>query len=74
MEGGRVIGATNREGADAAQRPVDMPDLRKTIFPPVGIDPETEYEVEARPATYGHPGDPRADVTSLSGRARRMSR
>jgi uncharacterized protein (DUF1501 family) len=56
IEGGRVVGRTDRDGMDIADRPVTIDDLFTTIYEAVGVDPDTEYEVQSRPVTYGNYG------------------
>ena len=58
IQGGRLVGQTDRDGMDIAKRPVTIADLYTTIYTALGIDPETEYEVQTRPVTYGGYGRP----------------
>lgn len=40
VQGGRVVGATDRDGIEVADRPVRIPDLLATVYACLGIDPE----------------------------------
>jgi hypothetical protein len=39
IQGGRVIGATDKDGVEVKERPVTVPDLFATIYSAVGVDP-----------------------------------
>lgn len=43
IEGGQIIGASDRLGAFPASRPVHPPDLAATIFHFLGVDPASEF-------------------------------
>jgi hypothetical protein len=43
VRGGQVIGATDKDGVDVSDRPVDVPDLFATFCKVLGIDPDGEY-------------------------------
>jgi hypothetical protein len=51
MRTGQVIGATNRLGEYAQQRPVSFPDVFATLYQNVGIDPRTSTveDLQGRP-------------------------
>ena len=44
MRGGRVIGATDKEGVEVVERPVTVPDLFCTFCEALGINPRTENQ------------------------------
>jgi hypothetical protein len=44
IQGGRVIGATDRDGAEVAERPVTVPDLFCSFCKALGINPRKENE------------------------------
>jgi hypothetical protein len=44
VKGGRVIGATDKQGVEVAERPVTVPDLFCTFCQALGIDPRSESE------------------------------
>jgi len=44
VRGGQVIGATNADGSDVADRPVTVPDLFCTFCRALGIDPRFENQ------------------------------
>jgi hypothetical protein len=44
VHGGRVIGATDKEGVEVAERPVSVPDLFCTFCKALGIDPRVENQ------------------------------
>jgi hypothetical protein len=53
VPGGRVIGRTNEDGTDVAERPVSPAELTATIYSLMGIDPSrTVYTPEGRPMRY----------------------
>jgi hypothetical protein len=39
IQGGRVIGASDADGVEVAERPVRIPELLATIYTCLGIDP-----------------------------------
>jgi uncharacterized protein (DUF1501 family) len=41
VRGGRVYGASDKIGADPAEKPVSPPDLTATVYHALGMDPET---------------------------------
>jgi hypothetical protein len=50
VQGGRIIGATDKEGAFVTDRPVRPADVAWTIYDAVGIDPRTELRMpDGRP-------------------------
>ncbi len=59
IQGGRVIGATDAEGREPAERPVSVPDLFATLYRACGIDPGTTLETDAgRPIRLVDKGAP----------------
>jgi uncharacterized protein (DUF1501 family) len=44
VRGGRVVGATDKEGVEVAERPVTVPDLFCTFCKALGIDPRFENQ------------------------------
>lgn len=58
LEGGRVVGRTDRDGMEIVDRPVSVADLFTTIYDALDVDPEKEYEVRSRPVAYGGYGRP----------------
>lgn len=44
IQGGRVVGATDADGAEIADRPVDVSNLFATLYKSVGISPMTELQ------------------------------
>jgi hypothetical protein len=43
IQGGRIVGATNRLGESPADRPVEPCDLHATMYHVLGIDPTTHF-------------------------------
>ncbi|MEO1996601.1 MAG: DUF1501 domain-containing protein, partial [Planctomycetaceae bacterium] len=41
VQGGQVIGATDRQGAEVAERPITPADMTATIVNTLGVDPRT---------------------------------
>lgn len=58
IQGGRVIGETDKDGMEIANRPVTVPDFFATIYKCLGIDPEKKYAVEGRKVKYAYNGKP----------------
>jgi len=56
VEGGRVVGRTDRLGMEIVSRPVTPEDLFTTIYHTLGIDPDDEYVTEERSVRYGGSG------------------
>ncbi len=44
VKGGRVVGATDRQGVEVVERPVTVPDLFCTFCRALGLDPRSETE------------------------------
>ena len=44
IQGGQVVGKTNRDGTAVEDRPLDVPDLLATFYTVLGIPLETSYE------------------------------
>ncbi len=51
MRTGQVIGATDRIGADVAERPVKFQEIFATLYHNIGIDlnPATVQDIQGRP-------------------------
>lgn len=59
VQGGKVIGATDRTGAQVTDRPVKPADVAATVFAAVGIDPRKElYAPDGRPIAILAEGEP----------------
>ena len=43
IKGGRVVGATDKDGIDIVDRPVSVPEVMATMAQAMGIDPTTQY-------------------------------
>jgi hypothetical protein len=52
LKQGVVVGATNQDGTDLADRPVTIHDLFCTFYKALGIDPHHELEFEGRPIPF----------------------
>jgi hypothetical protein len=49
IKGGQVIGSTNANGTEVSDRALTIPDLYRTWYPALGIDPDGEFEVDDQP-------------------------
>src|SRR5262249_55185389 len=49
IKGGQVIGSTNKDGTDIADRPVLVPDLYRTWYQSLGINPDKKLYVAGQP-------------------------
>ncbi len=58
IQGGRVIGETDRDGMEIRRRPVNVQSLFATIYSSLGIDPEKRYVVNGRKVRYSYNGKP----------------
>jgi hypothetical protein len=59
IQGGRVIGETDKDGVDVKERPVTVPDLFATIYSAVGVDPKKkQVSPLGRPIAYSDNGVP----------------
>lgn len=58
IQGGRVIGATDKLGMDIASRPVAVEDFFATAYHALGIDPAEKYTVSGRKVKYAYGGKP----------------
>lgn len=56
LQGGRVIGATDKDGMDIASRPVEVEDLFATLYHALGIDPNKQYVLSSRKVRYSDSG------------------
>jgi uncharacterized protein (DUF1501 family) len=52
IQGGVVYGATDEDGYEVAEHPVDQRNLFATIFTALGIDPYAEYELPGLPTFH----------------------
>lgn len=59
---GRVIGASDRIGAEPRDRPVSVPDFVATVYHALGLDPRAEFVTQGRPMKMLPEGSP---VTEL---------
>jgi hypothetical protein len=63
IEGGQIIGASDRLGAFPAERPITPPDLAATIFHLLGIDPSGEFmDPIGRPRRITDNGQPMKEI------------
>ncbi len=58
VQGGRVIGSTDRDGMDIRSRPVTVQNFFATIYQSLGIDPDKRYIVNGRKVQYSYNGKP----------------
>ncbi len=64
VNGGTVYGATDKDGVDVADKPVDQRRLFATIFQALGIDPHVEYDLPGLP-TFHRVEDESAPIAEL---------
>ena len=58
VQGGRIIGSTNRLGEAPKDRPVTCADLHHTIFHSLGVDPNHSFlNHQGRPVNALEPGE-----------------
>ncbi len=63
VKGGRVVGATDRQGVEVVERPVTVPDLFCTFCQALGLDPRSETESNVgRPIKIVEHGKPVQEV------------
>jgi hypothetical protein len=63
VKGGRVIGATDKQGVEVVERPVTVPDLFCTFCQALGLDPRSETESNVgRPIKIVEHGKPVREV------------
>ncbi len=58
IQGGRVIGETDKDGMEIRNRPVLVQDYFATVFRALGIDPEKKYVLSGRKVKYAYNGKP----------------
>jgi Protein of unknown function (DUF1501) len=58
IQGGRVIGKTDRHASEPTERPVTIEDLGATIYKALGIDYTQNYHANGRPITIIKDGNP----------------
>lgn len=58
IQGGRVIGETDKAGCEIRNRPVPVQDYFATIYKALGLDPEKKYLVNQRKVKYAYNGKP----------------
>ncbi len=59
VQGGRVVGATDKDGVDVKERPVSIGDLMATVYSCVGVDVKKEiYSPLGRPLKFVDNGAP----------------
>ena len=64
MQGGAVIGATDKIASDPIERPVSVEDLAATVYEALGIDRNKLYMAEDRPVKINAEGEPVAELWS----------
>jgi uncharacterized protein (DUF1501 family) len=65
IQGGRVIGSTDRDGVEVKDRPVTVPDLFATIYQLMGVDPKKKLiSPLGRPLTLSDNGVPVPELLS----------
>jgi uncharacterized protein (DUF1501 family) len=52
IRGGAVVGATDADGMEVTERPLDQRHLFATIFSALGIDPYGEYDLPGLPTFH----------------------
>jgi hypothetical protein len=58
IKGGQVIGSTNADGTDIADRPITIPDVyRSAWYPALGINPDGEFTVDEQPIKIQEEGE-----------------
>ncbi|HEX4148615.1 MAG TPA: DUF1501 domain-containing protein [Pirellulales bacterium] len=58
IKGGLILGSTDKEGHEVAERPVRVADLFSTFYHALGIDPHRENMVGTRPVKIIEGGEP----------------
>ena len=58
IQGGRVIGETDKDGMEIRNRPVPVQDYFATIYKCLGIDSEKKYVLSGRKVKYAYNGKP----------------
>jgi uncharacterized protein (DUF1501 family) len=58
IQGGTVIGSTDRQAGEPVDRPVKIEDLAATIYKLLGIDSQMEYRANGRPIRIVKDGVP----------------
>ena len=62
IKGGMVLGATDKEGHQVAERPVTVQDLFATFYHALGIDPKEENYAGNRPVKILEGGEPVKEI------------
>ena len=63
IQGGRVVGATDKDGVEVLENPVNVPDLMATIYTCLGIDPRKQnMSPLGRPIRLSDGGTPVKDL------------
>ncbi len=62
IKGGLVLGATDKEGHEVAERPVTVPDLFATFYRALGIDHKEENYAGSRPVKILEGGKPVEEI------------
>ena len=71
IRGGVVVGATDKQGVEVAEKPFNEENLFATIFSALGLDPYAEYEVANLPTFHRveHKSEPIHEVLLKGGAA-----
>ena len=64
IEGGAVVGATDKNGVDVSESPFNEENLFATIFSALGIDPHAEFALPGFP-TFHHVENQAAPIEEL---------
>lgn len=65
IQGGRVIGSTDKDGVEVKERPVTVPDLFATVYSALGVDPKKKnISPLGRPIALSDNGVPVKEILS----------
>ena len=57
IQGGQVIGATNRDGTEIVERKVTVADMHRTYYTALGMNPDDEFVVNEQPVPIQEEGE-----------------
>ena len=57
IQGGQVVGATNKDGTAIIDRQVNVADMHRTYYTALGMNPDAEFEVDGQPIPIQEEGE-----------------
>ena len=57
IQGGQVIGSTNKDGTEITDRKVSVADVHRTYYAALGMNPDDEFVIDEQPVPIQEEGE-----------------